>query len=330
MFAVQIGSGPYNDQIVILYSDGSFGHYLPSFEDVGHYDPSWSPDGERIAFSLDSHIAVARPDGSELTQLTGGYDERAPKWSPDQTRIVYQSFDISHDTYDLFVMNADGSAQTDLTKDPAQDTNGEWSPDGARIAFTSDRDGAVMDQFGLYVMDPDGSRVTSVGPLKPWWCGPGRFGAWWKPPYSWSPDSRRIAFATCVGGEGEIVSSAVGGTMIRNLTRNTADDVEPVWAPDGRIAFASNRDNVGPCGPDCNYEIYVMDSDGGHVTRLTNDPEGSVPLLWSPDGRKILFMRFGEYGDSHPFVMNADGSGIFPLDTRDDLNYAMDWQPLPG
>src|SRR5436190_793052 len=91
MFAVEIGAGPYNEQIVILNPNGSFSHYFPSFEDVGHLDPNWSPNGSLIAFSLDSHIAVARQDGSELAQLTNGYDERGPKWSPDQTRILYES-----------------------------------------------------------------------------------------------------------------------------------------------------------------------------------------------------------------------------------------------
>lgn len=329
LFAVEIESGPFSDQIVILNPDGSFSHYFPSFEDVAHLDPNWSPDGNLIAFSLDFHIAVARPDGSGLTQLTDGFDERRPRWSPDQTRILFQSIDASYN-HEIFVMDADGSDQTNLTNDPAQDTNGEWAPDGSRIAFVSDRNSAALGMGGLYVMNPDGSRVTGLAQLRNS-CVPGGFSAWWTPPYSWSPDSHRIAFSSCRRHQREILSAQIGTGVLRNLTRNPADDTQPVWGPDGRIAFASNRDNNSAvCDGVCNYEIYVMDADGGHVTRLTNDPETTLPLQWSPDGTKILFARFDEVGADNLYVMDADGSNVFQLETRDDLNYATDWQPLPS
>jgi len=66
------------------------------------------------------------------------------------------------------------------------------------------------------------------------------------------------------------------------------------------------------------------------VMRLTNDPDATVPRQWSPDGTKILFSRFDDTGQNALYVMDADGSNIFPLDTGDDLNYATDWQPLPS
>jgi TolB protein len=58
--------------------------------------------------------------------------------------------------YDVFVMNADGSDVTRLTDDPALDIGPAWSPDGTRIAFTSDRTG----HSSIYLMKPDGTGIT--------------------------------------------------------------------------------------------------------------------------------------------------------------------------
>jgi Tol biopolymer transport system component len=68
----------------------------------------------------------------------------------------------------------------------------------------------------------------------------------------------------------------------------------------GKIAFVSDRDG--------NSEIYVMDPDGSDVTRLTNDPAGDLAPAWSPDGRRIAFVRNREI-----VVMNADGTGVTQL-----------------
>jgi TolB protein len=327
MFAVEIGSGPYQDQIVILGPDGSFGHYFPYRADEFHGDPHWSPDGSLIAFSLDFHIAVARPDGSGLTRLTDGPNfDRRPRWAPDQTRILYRSIDPSSNS-EIFVMRSDGSGQTNLTNHPATDSTAEWAPNGSTVVVWSDRHSTVPYTGDLYVMNPDGSglsRATHDALPDP------SFSYAEQTPFSWSPDSRWIVFSSHRGGQGEIVSVRVRGTGRRNLTRNPANDVQPVWGPDGRIAFASNRGHKTSGCDLCDYDVYLMDAEGGNVTRLTNDPEATVPLLWSPDGTKILFAQFDPTGHSTFYVMNSDGSGAFPLETRDGLNYEPDWQAFPS
>ena len=84
----------------------------------------------------------------------------APLWSPDGTRIAfdsdrYNSVDMGSDLYgapDVLVMNADGSGVRRLTQHDAYDSGGFWSPDGTRIAFSSDRDGDME----IFVMSVDG------------------------------------------------------------------------------------------------------------------------------------------------------------------------------
>ena len=112
------------------------------------------------------------------------------------------------------------------------------------------------------------------------------------------------------------------GTSPRNLTQDPAQDVHPAWSPDGRrIAFVSSRSpssrckpGPGPCWDACNRqsEIYVMNADGSRKRNLTRRANDDYPT-WSPDGRRIAFLRAtGSYRHHgyHLYVVNADGSGL--------------------
>jgi len=109
---------------------------------------SWSPDGRRIAFAVAGGADDRRAgiysmaiDGSDVRQLTSGAQlDLFPVYSPDGSRIAFTS-DRSG-AVEVYVMNADGSAQTRLTTaSPTFDGRPAWSPDGSKIAFASDRDG---------------------------------------------------------------------------------------------------------------------------------------------------------------------------------------------
>ncbi len=96
-------------------------------------------------------------DGTGQTQLTSNTaSDTNADWSPDGTKIAYQS-DVDGD-FDVYVMNADGSGQTQLTNDPLFDSAPSWSPDGSKIAFQSSRDG----DFEILAMNADGSGQTPL------------------------------------------------------------------------------------------------------------------------------------------------------------------------
>jgi TolB protein len=75
----------------------------------------------------------------------------APAWSPDGRKIAFVS--DRNGNSEVYVMNAKGNGQRNLTRNPAFDADPAWSPDGRKIAFASKRDG----EYGIYVMNVDGS-----------------------------------------------------------------------------------------------------------------------------------------------------------------------------
>src|SRR5262249_21137928 len=118
-----------------------------------------------------TQIARTRAGGDGQTLTDGGATHVQPAWSPDGTRIAY---DANPDGfYHLFVMDADGSNQTQLTSSSWNDVQPAWSPDGTHIAFASNRYGT----YGIYTMVADGSDVRRVAS-----------GRWNDLQPTWSPD----------------------------------------------------------------------------------------------------------------------------------------------
>ena len=256
--------------------------------------PSWSPDGSRIAFASNREgnreIYVMNADGSGVTRLTDHPqmgEAWGPSWSPDGSRIAL-TLCCAYKFPGIYLMNADGSFVTigDGLGGLAGGRTPSWSPDGSRIAFQSD---SYDGNGSIYVMNADGSsRVRLTGPP-----------AWdWSP--TWSPDGRRIAFASNRDGNREIYVMNADGSGVTRLTDHPASDESPSWSTDGgRIAFMSDRDG--------NRNIYVMHTDGSGVSRLTSDPADDFSPAWSPDGSRIAFVSNRD-GNPEIYVMNVDGA----------------------
>ncbi|MBN1661325.1 MAG: PD40 domain-containing protein [Anaerolineae bacterium] len=135
-----------------------------------------------------------------------------------------------------------------------------------------------------------------------------------------TPRPQWLAFETKRGelGDYEIYAITPTGTRLTNLTASWADDVAPVWSPDGRrIAFVSFRDTLTGKWGLSKGSIYIMAFDpvagkAGEVVRVTDGEGGDGWPTWSPDGKRLAF-HSDRGGNLDIWVVNVDGSGLTRL-----------------
>lgn len=143
--------------IMIMNADGT-NRFPMNVSMAGADNPDWSPDNRSIVFNMLNSIWVFNRFTQTGLRLTNNTSDWRPRYSPDGTRIVFQS--NRDGNAEIYVMNSDGSSQTRLTNNPAFDSNPAWSSDGAGILFTSTRDDPMHP--ALYLMNADGSNLTRV------------------------------------------------------------------------------------------------------------------------------------------------------------------------
>ena len=179
---------------------------------------------------------------------------------------------------EVYSMNSDGSAQTNLTNTAAGEKTFSWSPDGTKIAFIK-RDGANgPDDSNLYMMNADGSGVTKVTSND--------FQYMNFTNLSWSPDGTKLAYVS--GSDLVHYLSVVNsdGTNKRHLRESNGPFLDIVWSPDGNkiaysIGFDFNSSN-----------LWVMNADGSALTRITNHEDPGIysrSPSWSPDSTRLVF-----------------------------------------
>jgi Tol biopolymer transport system component len=225
-------------------------------------------------------------------------------------KIAFASNRDDDGPFQIYVMDVDGSNQTNLSNSPFSDGLPAWSSDGSKLAFT--RTGA--GQVDIFVMDADGSNQINLTNHSSFDSQP-----------SWSPDGSKIAFWSNRAGQGDIFVIDVDGSNPVNLTNHPSFETGPAWSPDGsRIAFLSRRDLA------IGQQIFVMDADGSNVINITDHPSVQYDPAWSPDGSRIAFTsdRGRSGGRTDAYVMDADGSNQTRLTTELDYQaYSPDWSP---
>lgn len=230
-----------------------------------------------------------------------------------QAQVVYVRSTYEGQSDDLFTVRLDGSGSRRLTRGRAVEGSPQWSPGRARIAFHRyGRDG----NSEIWVMDADGSdeRRLTTSPrddLRPQWSPDGRWLTWFHAP--------REEYV------GQIRMMRPDGSGKRVLARRAAGAWD--WSPDGtKVAFA-RRDRCSECSfPD--YEVNVVDVSTRDVRRVTrNRRTNDGGPVWSPDGRRLAFVREPLRKYPRLYTMRSDGSRQRKLTVVTRTPESPEWSP---
>lgn len=290
----RIIAGTPNSEIFLLNSDGSNPVNMtndPAFDGW----PSWHPGGTKITFATEDENEVG-----SIYEMTIGSNSKTllfespgswavPIWNRDGLSMV-MTRTLNGNT-DIFTLNVGDSGQHEPVKlTNVQDKYPNVSSDESKIVFQSNRAG----NWQIFTINTDGTNLkrltnNSSNDEHP----------------SWSADESQIVFVSDRDGNSEIYVMNADGTNQKNISNHPAEDRHPNWSPDGKkIIFNSSRNE------EKELSIFVMNSDGSNVKSLSKpeDKEIESYASFSPNGSKIVFVKWFENSNGEIFVMNSDGT----------------------
>jgi Tol biopolymer transport system component/DNA-binding winged helix-turn-helix (wHTH) protein len=232
---------------------------------------SWTPDGSEIVFTVGSgkskgmwRIPVA--GGEPRLVISLGVTVDCPAIARRGARLAFSQLLWDANIWRLELGNT-SAAPARLIASTVVDYSPDYSPDGGRIAFASDRSGSME----IWVCDSEGQRPAQVTFLDASSGSP-----------RWSPDGRQIAFDSTAEGNADIFVINAGGGKPRRLTSDPAEDITPSWSRDGRwIYFGSTRSGT--------LQVWKMPAEGGQAFQVTKG--GGFEGVESSDGQFFYYAK---------------------------------------
>jgi len=307
--------------------------------------PQVSPDGAFVAYTVSStdwkqdafvtqvwlvHVA----SGRTLQMTRGDKSCSNPAWSPDGAWLAFTSSRVG-DKNQVFAMRPDGGEAIQLTNAENGVGGFAWSDDGRQIAFTTsdlkENDAkARKDYVGdfevvrreymyqhLRTLDVAEAMTAPVA-------GTGRTQGkdYSVSSFSWSPDSRRIAFSATInpdliqGGTSDIYLLDLAANAVRRLVDSPGPDTSPRWSPDGRmLVFSSAMGN--PQHFHANSRLAVVSVDGGKPRSITDSFDEQPGLIdWLADG---VYFAASEKTTSHVFRVDPATGKVMRISQPDAL-----------
>lgn len=257
-----------------------------------------------------NQVCMMNADGSGWRRLTT--DDSRQHWyaslSPDGQSVIYSAFREAnvHEIYEMTL--ADGDVNR-LTNRDGVLTSAEISPDGETIAFT--RWAPNSNRHQIWLMGRDGSDPGNI---------PGILG--WDP--TWSPDGKRILFASDSNGTVQLYAVNQNGRndyQVSNLPglRGRSD-----WSPDGQLIVTYS-------GEPWQHDVYLMNADGSNAHVISPPGGNAQGASFSPDGQWVVFTAYYDhFGDDHGcelYLMRIDGTNLRRLTNNDYCDYQPRWGP---
>lgn len=267
-------------EIYIMDWDGANQQKVTSHNSIA-LSPNWSPDGKKIVYTAFVAKATKGKKGLRNPDLFMLDIEKGKRWLISD-RMGLNSGGAFHSdgqsilmtisekgNPDIYRVDLEGSVIKKLTNGPSGALNVEpaVSPDGSKVAFSSDRLGKPM----IWVMDIDGTNAAKRTVAGVYNSSP-----------SWSPDGKKIAFAGLDDRHYDIFIMNADGSNLERLTSKKKEDgsgkwssnEDPVFSPDGRhIMYSSDRDGVN--------QVYIINVDGTNERRVTFDRNNYYKPRWS-------------------------------------------------
>jgi TolB protein len=255
-------------------------------------------------------LYMMNPDGSDIKQITSGeYWHNSGRWSPDAKKIVCNTEEGTTTAWvQMAIMNADGSDRKLL----GYGSQMSWHPDGSIILFTYCPSCEIgIFNMKLYSIDPGGNERVIVSE---------RFGG----ETAFSPEGDQVAFVSSDTTSSTQVIIMDYPTFNNTKLIGPKGALNPRWSPDGQKITFSMREYE-----DKQYDIFIMNSDGSDVQKITNNSSNNIFYLyprWSPDGEKIIFLANTVDGTQkwYLYMVNNDGTDLHKI-IDDDTVTSHDW-----